>query len=425
MTNKNSPSLKKALSQESGSNESSFKQNITPAFEFLTDNPKEIAKLCDIINIIATSKTGKETLEIASKAGYRLNMEFAFGSNGGTSKSKKLIVLDPFTSNDKLAGVLIHEARHAGQFERGELDSEDTTRPRNYSIKSELMKYRATEADAQATAAQALWEIWDNGDMAPFRAFASVSPEIANRFADAVSNDEKALTNGEARTQAFLGWYDNNKIKTLYEQGYTVNVMKEHQESGIESKDTYSDEITAQEIINQICRREEALAPETAEELQTLLKNQHGKQKQSISVANKNKEMTIGIDEAHRDEITASEVVRQTCLNENGKSYFTKDPEIIASSHFVDLSTSTKSFLHEYFNDFEKRTDNKGDTSYQNLDTRSDYDTNSAYKEGHSRSSAFGEISETNGNQGFTSKASQTSKIDLVNFAKMLNSVQK
>ena len=311
---KNKLSLKDAFDSQApatvAGNES-LKQNISPAFELIgTDSEKE--RFCHLINTIAASETGRKTLETASKAGYKLKMEFAFGSNGGTSKSKKLIVLSPFEKPEVLMGVLVHEARHAVQFENGILDSEDLTKPRDFNIKSELMKYRATEADAQATSAQVLWEILEQGDMEPFRAFARVSPEIANRFVRATDSDENAYSNGKARTEAFLGWYDNEQIKTAYEKGYTVEVMKNHAEEGSENQDNYNKTASAKEII------------------------------------------------------------AQTCVGENGKCYFTENPEIISQGKFVDISMSTKNFLVSYFQDYSQKTGKKPDKSFEGLPTRTD-----------------------------------------------------
>lgn len=309
--NKNKPNLKQAFTKQLTPNAdyNSFQQNISPAFELIgTDQDKQ--KFCAIINTIAESETGRKTLEIAAKAGYKLKMEFAFGSNGGTSKSKKLIVLSPLEKLEVLMGVLVHEARHAGQFERGELDSENTARPRNYDLKSELMKYRATEADAQAAAAQALWELVEKGNMDPFRALARVSPEITDPFTKAGYQEPEAYQNGRARTAAFLGWYDNAAIKTAYEQAYTVDVITLHIDQGLEKQDHYNQKADAHEII------------------------------------------------------------AQTCVDEKGKCYFTDKPEIIAQGKFVDLNPKTKAFLTDYFKDYSQRTGQKPDQSLISLPVR-------------------------------------------------------
>lgn len=147
----NDKKLQKAF--ESSSNKQkvekpNFKQNLDVPIKIIAESAKNKTGLTSIINRLAKSETGKETLETMAKAGYSIKYEFMFGANGGTSKSKKMVVLNPQFTEEQLVGVLAHEARHVGQFERGELDSEDISRPRNYDIKSEIMKYRATEADA-------------------------------------------------------------------------------------------------------------------------------------------------------------------------------------------------------------------------------------------------------------------------------------
>ena len=46
-------------------------------------------------------------------------------SIAGCSKDNKVIILNPVSQDDVLVGVLAHECRHAGQFERGEYDGSE------------------------------------------------------------------------------------------------------------------------------------------------------------------------------------------------------------------------------------------------------------------------------------------------------------
>lgn len=70
-----------------------------------------------------------------------------------------------------MIGVLVHEARHAGQFVRGEYDASDDKRPRKETLKTQIMRTRAVEADAQATAVQTLGEMMEAGDVTPLQVF--------------------------------------------------------------------------------------------------------------------------------------------------------------------------------------------------------------------------------------------------------------
>ena len=76
--------------------ETSLDQNLRPPFEIVGDKSVR-ERITGMINQIVESETGRQTLEIASKAGYKLGMEFAFGCNGGCNKENKNIILNPVT----------------------------------------------------------------------------------------------------------------------------------------------------------------------------------------------------------------------------------------------------------------------------------------------------------------------------------------
>lgn len=234
-------------------NSSELKQNLNPPFEINGDEKAQI-RIVEMINAISASETGRQTLEIASKAGYKLGMEFAFGCNGGCNKEKKQIILNPVSKDDVLVGVLIHEARHAGQFERGEYDACDENRPRNETIKTNVMRTRAVEADAQATAAQVLGEMFEAGNEEPLFAFCRQpdNSKIGRAFEYAMY-EEGALQNGNARTAAFLAWYENEPVKKAYDEYYQVDMMERRQEKGLNKTDTYSESQSAAQIVKDLC----------------------------------------------------------------------------------------------------------------------------------------------------------------------------
>lgn len=230
-----------------------LKQNLNPPFEIVGDKNIQ-RRITDMINQIVISDTGRETLEIASKAGYKLGMEFAFGCNGGCNKEKKNIVLNPVSRDDVLVGVLVHECRHAGQFERGEYDASDDKRPRNETIKTNVMRTRAVEADAQATAVQVLGEMMEKGNEGPLFAFCRQPDNraIGKAFEYALY-EENALTNGAARTAAFLAWYDNEPVKKAYDEAYQVEMMKRREARGDNKTDTYAVSQSAAKIVKDLC----------------------------------------------------------------------------------------------------------------------------------------------------------------------------
>ncbi|MCQ2915007.1 MAG: hypothetical protein MJ247_07430 [Alphaproteobacteria bacterium] len=228
-------------------------QLIDPPFE-IQGSEQEKNRIVNMINQIAISETGKQTLEIASNAGYKLGMEFIFGCNGACSKEKKIIVLNPVSKDDVLIGVLAHETRHAGQFERGEYDASDDKRPRNETLKSNIMRTRAVEADAQATAVQILGEMMENGNEKPLIEFCRQPDNqfIGKAFSNALY-EEGALYNGSARTAAFLAWYENKPIMKAYDQAYQVDMMEHREESGANKVDTYKKIETPEKIVKDLC----------------------------------------------------------------------------------------------------------------------------------------------------------------------------
>lgn len=258
-----------------------LKQNLAQPFEIVGDDIEK-RRITKMINQIVESETGRRTLEIASKAGYKLGMEFAFGCNGGCNKENRNIILNPVSKDDVLVGVLIHECRHAGQFERGEYDASDDKRPRNETIKTNVMRTRAVEADAQATAVQVLGEMMEKGNQEPLFAFCRQPDNqyIGKAFQYALY-EKGALENGHARTAAFLAWYENEPIKKAYDEAYQVEMMSRRDARGDHKTDTYT-------------------------------KSQ-----------------------------SAAQIVKELCLNNDGSCYFSEDPKILESGHYVAVNRET------------------------------------------------------------------------------------
>lgn len=286
----------------------SLKQNLQPPFEIVGDKTVQ-KRITSMINQIVESETGRQTLEIASKAGYKLGMEFAFGCNGGCNKENKNIVLNPVSKDDVLVGVLIHECRHAGQFERGEYDASDDRRPRNETIKTNVMRTRAVEADAQATAAQVLGEMMEKGNEQPLFAFCRQPDNraIGKAFEYALYEDG-ALSNGHARTAAFLAWYDNEPVKAAYDEAYQVEMMQRREDRGDHKTDTYA--------VSQ----------------------------------------------------SAAHIVKDLCLNNDGSCYFSEDPKVLESGHYVAVNKESAEKITALFSHVpsaKKHYENQPDKFHQ------------------------------------------------------------
>ncbi len=295
------------------------KEATDPALEQHLDTPFNLdgmsysdqIKVTKMINLVADNapQKGKPLLELAAKSGYSIAMEFAIGSNGGCSKKEKRIVLSPLEQFDTLVNVLTHECTHVFQYGNGAMDFENRENPREIDIKSEIMQSRAAEAGAQAAACEIAWEIFDNGEIGPYRAFNKCSKDIAEAYASA-SYAEGATEDGTAKTAAFLAWYDNNPIKFSYESSYQIAVMEEHKETNTDNLDTYS------------------------------------------------------------KKISGTETIATMCLDIDGKNFFKAEPSILEEGKYIDVADDTKQALIELFAHREAKHGLKPDASIDELPNR-------------------------------------------------------
>ena len=210
---------------------------------------QEVKRLTHMVNRIArTSPVGKSILEEAAKAGFSLSFEVQLGSIGYCSEEKKAIVLEPMFSDDRLIGTLVHEGRHAQQFTNG-ADEKFGQR----TIKSELMYFRAMEADAQACAAVSIMEMKENGDKKPWNAFGGDDASIARRL-HSFEKSGKTEQISEMLDAAFGGWYLDNLTKEAYELAYIVKPMSKAMKKKKEKDMPYNKVETSEEIAELVCR---------------------------------------------------------------------------------------------------------------------------------------------------------------------------
>ncbi len=183
---------------------------------------EEKARMTSMINRLAKSPRGKETLEIAAKNGF----EFKFMQSsaiGFADPENKVIALSPMYNDNKLIGTLCHEARHAGQMSRSNvLDTQDVM---HWDVKTNLIYKRAMEADAQAYAVCACEELSRVGDVGPKQEFDKCYPEIATGLSKALSENNNEMNN-QVLTDSFKSWYDQKRMKTAYENAYVIQPMR-------------------------------------------------------------------------------------------------------------------------------------------------------------------------------------------------------
>ena len=296
-----------------------FYKDEKPAVEIKLDgNEYERKRLTSIINTIANnSPTGRKILEDAAKAGYSVGFENQPGSYGFCSAEDKIIRLNPFKKDAKLTATLAHEARHAQQHTSG-IPSDFCT----FDVATELKLRRATEADAQAVAAQVALEIRAaTHDGKIWNAFQKSDPDITKNVKlplisksveDIVANSEKTMQD------AFKGWFENWKIIDAYELAYLYGHLMQ--------AGRYSD-------------------PEKAKKLFE--------------------------EKPFNGHMTSAEVLQMVCTTDKGACYFANDLDIMdRDARMCGICKETRGAANMFFSKREKITGQAPDTSYQDLPNR-------------------------------------------------------
>ena len=264
-------------------------------------------RLTAIINRLAESPRGLETLQVAKEG------DFAFGffdeattCYGACDLAGWWVKLNPNAPDDKLVGTLSHECRHAGQFIRGAHETFG-----KQDLKSEIIMFRAMEADAQTNAVTACYELAQMGDKGPYEIFKKTYPEIEKAFSDALQANNGVI-NHDVMTQAFKGWYDQNGTKKAYENGYQLEPMAMEQKSLL------------------------------AGNKPTLLYN---------------------------EPFDTATVVKMASYTAEG-SYFTEDPKMLESGKFLDVTEDTKAKMEEFFKIRQETTGMAPDPTLAEIPTR-------------------------------------------------------
>lgn len=164
----------------------------------------------DLFDSLASIPTGRNAIEDMKKYKVDFFLETALGTAGGYfDPENNQIVMAKSLGMDFMEFALVHEARHLWQNNQGRNEAE----AQNLDYATRLMINRATEADAQTQAVLACEEWQARGHDAPMKRFEKHYKPITDRFAESRSPSE-----------AFKGWYDDERISASYEQGYDVEV---------------------------------------------------------------------------------------------------------------------------------------------------------------------------------------------------------
>ena len=162
----------------------------------------------DLFDSLASIPSGRNAIADMKKYKVDFFLETALGTAGGYfDPENNRIVMAKSLGMDFMEFALVHEARHLWQNNQGRNEAEE----QNLDYATRLMINRATEADAQAQAIQACKEWQAQGHDAPMKRFEKHYQPITDRFAK-----------NQTYSEAFKGWFDDERIPASYEQGYDV-----------------------------------------------------------------------------------------------------------------------------------------------------------------------------------------------------------
>ena len=170
--------------------------------------PSEKQFAQDLFDSLAKIPTGRQAIEDMKRFKVGFFLEADLGTAGGYfDPMANRIVMSKSRGMDFMEPALVHEARHLLQEHTGRRDAER----QNPDYASRLMINRATEADAQTQAIKACKEWEAIGHTGPIKGFEERYKPLVDAY-----NKNNSLSD------AFKGWYDDERITAAYEQGYDV-----------------------------------------------------------------------------------------------------------------------------------------------------------------------------------------------------------
>lgn len=188
--------------------------------------PSEKQFAQDLFDSLAKIPTGRKAIEDMKRFKVDFFLETDLGTAGGYfDPEKNQIVMAKSLGKDFMEPALVHEARHLLQNNLGRDEAES----QNLDYASRLMINRATEADAQTQAMQACKEWEAIGYNAPLIRFYRHYKPIVDAY-----NKNNSLSD------AFKGWYDDERIASSYEQGYDVEVYLDNLAEGADHRQPVS-----------------------------------------------------------------------------------------------------------------------------------------------------------------------------------------
>lgn len=182
------------------------------------DNEESKQKLTEIIEKLQEIETGRGVLKVLEESKTPLLMESLGNTIGYFSSPDLKIALNYEVPAKKLCSTLVHESHHLMQYLNGGKDYDRFS----LDLKSQIMNDRAKEADAQTWAIRACQEWKELGDDAPYEEFKRYYPPIEAAFDKAMKANNYVMDN-RVLTETFKGWYDQDGVRTVYENNYMLS----------------------------------------------------------------------------------------------------------------------------------------------------------------------------------------------------------
>ena len=277
----------------------------------------EKLRLTSLVNTIAkNSPTGREILETAAKAGYKLGFERQKDSYGLCNPKEKTLCLNPMIQDKRLIPTLVHESRHAQQYLQG-----FERRFCAYDVATEVKLRRALEADAQAAATQSLLEIrastkkntlWNSFENDESHITDNIKmPHLSDSLETVVEKRDETMQD------AFKGWFKNRSNVSSYESSYLYSRM--------EKTLSIPDEETKKEIFDYL---------------------------------------------TFEGSMSSERILKMICTTGKGECYFANDPDALDKEEMCGITYETQAAAKAFFEERRKLTGKPADTSVESLPKR-------------------------------------------------------
>lgn len=211
-------SLKQAFKKSKKEAKPDLTTYVVHGITIRVDNEGSKQKLTEIIEKLQEIETGRGVLKVLEETKTPLLMESMGNTIGYFSSPDLKIALNYEIPTKKLCSTLVHESHHLMQYLNGGKDYDRFS----LDLKSQIMNDRAKEADAQTWAIRACQEWKELGDDAPYEEFKRYYPPIEAAFDKAMKANNYVMDN-RVLTETFKGWYDQDGVRTVYENNYMLS----------------------------------------------------------------------------------------------------------------------------------------------------------------------------------------------------------